>query len=76
MWPILLGALAFPPPLSASAAAAASADLARFSQVEVAPVTTSIYLGSVTLSAGLFLRRGQIYAADYSARVFPYFFFN
>lgn len=77
IWPIVLGALAFSPHLSASTGAAVeSTDLARFSKVEVAPVTTSIYLGSVTLSAGEFLRRGQTYAADYSARVFPYFFFN
>ena len=77
VWPVLLGALVFPLGLSAREPISSDgADLARFSEVEAAPVKTSIYLGSVSLEAGRFIRRGQTYAADYDARVFPYFFFN
>lgn len=59
-WPILL--LAFIP--------------ARYAWVDAQTVKTSIYLGSVTLSASRFVRRDQNYAADYTASVFPYFFLN
>ena len=70
-WPILLGALLFRLSL-----AAAEPALGPFAAVDAAPVKTSIYLGSVTLSAGRFLRQGETYLAPYTAKVFPYFFLS
>jgi len=58
--------------------AAASEDpaLARYSVVTAAPVSTWIYVGSVTLTASPFLRSGTQYNSHYSAKVFPYFFYS
>ena len=47
-----------------------------FAWVDATPVTTSVYLGTVTLTATRFLRQAAGYVAGYSARVFPYFFLN
>jgi hypothetical protein len=49
---------------------------ARYDQVEVPPAKTSIYVGSVTLTMPRFTRKDGAYAADYTAKVVPYFFFN
>jgi hypothetical protein len=70
-WPLLLGALLLSAPLGA-----APPNLGRFATVDAEPVKTSIYLGSVTLSASEFHRQGQMYAADYTAKVFPFFFLS
>lgn len=43
-------------------------------RVIVPPVKTSIYVGSVTLIATPLQRDGEGYAADYQARIFPFFF--
>jgi hypothetical protein len=58
------------------AAAGPGPDLARYDRVEVAPTETSIYVGSVTMTLTTFTRKNAIYRADYSAKVFPYFFYN
>lgn len=50
--------------------------LRRFSVVNADPVTTFIYIGTVSLSATPFLRSGSEYRAHYTAKVFPYFFSN
>jgi len=44
--------------------------------VRVETVKTSIYVGHVTLTTSLFKRTAGIYATEYKARVFPYFFYN
>jgi hypothetical protein len=44
--------------------------------VEVAGMTTSIYIGSVSLDPVRFTRSGASYEGAYGARVFPYSFFN
>ena len=48
----------------------------RFAWVDAAPVKTSIYLGTVALTATRFLREGDVYVAQYGAKVFPYFFMS
>lgn len=50
--------------------------MARYGRVVIAPVKTSIYIGSVTLAAPPFARRDGSYSSSYTARVFPYFFYN
>jgi hypothetical protein len=56
--------------------AAAPADLERFAVVESAPGRTSIYVGTVTFTLTPFIRQGGQYAADYQAKVFPFFFYS
>jgi len=46
----------------------------RFAVVTTAPVTTWIYVGTVTLTASPFIHHGAQFSANYSAKVFPYFF--
>jgi len=79
-WPLFLALLSTaagnPAVAGTAKAGAPEQPLARYAIVETAPVKTSIYLGSVTLDAGPFVRDGQTYTAIYTARVFPYFFFN
>jgi hypothetical protein len=60
----------------AFALACASSAAAPHDRVRVEPVKTSIYVGSVTLTPTEFVREGGEYAADYRAKVFPYFFYN
>ena len=51
-------------------------NLALYAAVDAAPVTTSIYIGSVSLTSGRFLRHDGVYQARYVAKVFPFFFYN
>lgn len=46
------------------------------SQALVEPTRTSIYLGSVRLTLSPLLRRDGAFAADYAAKVVPFFFFS
>jgi hypothetical protein len=67
--------------LSALAAAAVlRADTTRaagdWDAVTVAPMKTSIYIGSVTLSTGVFQREGDTFATTYEAKVRPWFFWS
>ena len=55
---------------------AADADLGRFARVDVETAKTSIYVGSVTMHLTPFLRKGANFHANYTAKVFPYFFWN
>lgn len=48
----------------------------RYAQVMVEPTKTSIYIGSVTLTMPPFARQAGVYSTDYSAKVFPFFFYN
>lgn len=50
--------------------------LSRYAKVVIPPVKTSIYIGSVTLHAPSFVRRDDRYSSSYTAKVFPYFFYN
>lgn len=44
--------------------------------VTVAPVKTSIYVGSVTLTTGVFRRDGDKFDTSYEAKVWPWFFWS
>lgn len=44
-----------------------------WTRVSVPPMKTSIYVGSVTLTAGTFERTGDKWTTTYSAKVFPWF---
>jgi hypothetical protein len=46
---------------------------ATFTRATVAPMKTSIYIGSVTLSTGAFERAGDTWSTTYNAKVFPWF---
>jgi hypothetical protein len=48
----------------------------RYARVTIEPTKTSIYIGSVSLTMPPFTRRAGVYSADYSAKVFPFFFYN
>lgn len=56
--------------------AAADLPLTQFDRVEIAPTKTSIYIGSVSMSLPVFERHHGTYSSTYSAKVFPYFFYN
>lgn len=47
-----------------------------WNRVTVGPMKTSIYVGSVTLNAGPFVREGESFATTYEARVRPWFFWS
>jgi hypothetical protein len=49
---------------------------APFDTVKLGPAKTSIYIGSVSLETPVLRRRDNRYTSTYSARVFPYFFYN
>jgi hypothetical protein len=47
-----------------------------YQRAEVATAKTSIYIGNVKLDMPIFQRDGNHYASTYSAKVFPFFFYN
>jgi hypothetical protein len=47
-----------------------------YDRVEVAPSKTSIYIGVVTMTTPAFVRKDGAYETTYTAKVFPYFFYN
>jgi hypothetical protein len=49
---------------------------ARYNTVIIAPARATIYVGFVTLALGPMARQRGTYASDYSATVWPYFFWN
>jgi hypothetical protein len=70
---LLLGACR----LGAAEAPAAPAPIATgWDRVSVAPMKTSIYVGSVTLTTTVFERQGSALVATYEAKVFPWFFWG
>ena len=48
----------------------------RNAEVTIEPAKTSIYLGTVSLAMPPFARQDGSYTTDYSAKVFPFFFFS
>lgn len=55
---------------------AVDAELSAYARVDIAPSTTSIYIGTVSLTMPPLLRQGSTYQSSYIAKVFPYFFSN
>jgi len=58
------------------AAVASSPTPAVYSEVNVAPTRTSIYIGTVSLTMPTFRRDGLSFRSTYICKVFPYFFYN
>jgi hypothetical protein len=56
----------------------AAAPLAQpeWNRVDVGAMKTSIYIGSVTLQTSAFKSEGNLFSATYSAKVFPWVFWN
>jgi len=50
--------------------------MARYNVVAVKPSSTSIYVGTVSMTIPPFVRKNVVFASTYSAKVFPYFFYN
>lgn len=67
---LLSGALA---PLRADVPAAA---VTGWDRVDIAPMKTSFLIGSVTLTTEPFVRSGSTLAANYEAKVWPWFFWS
>jgi hypothetical protein len=63
---------------AAGAAAAAAVAPAPEPSVtaEIAPASTSIYIGTVKLTVSPMTRQGNAYCSTYTAKVFPYFFYS
>jgi len=47
-----------------------------FATVSIEPAKTSIYIGSVAMTMPTFRRASTRYESSYTAKVFPYFFYN
>jgi hypothetical protein len=62
--------------LLAAAPLRADDSLARFSVVDIKPAVASIYIATVTMTMPPFVRKNVVYSSTYSAKVFPYFFYN
>ena len=58
------------------ARATEDAALQRYDLVTVAPVSTSIYVGSVALTLTPLARKSGVFHSNYVAKVFPYFFWG
>jgi len=56
--------------------AAPAPTLTGWDRVSVAPMKTSIYVGSVALTTGVFERTGSKLTTTYEAKVFPWFFWG
>ncbi|MDO8540351.1 MAG: hypothetical protein Q7S40_07900 [Opitutaceae bacterium] len=57
-------------------AQAAELPLDAFRRVVVPPAKTSIYIGTVTMTMPPFVRANGTYSTAYTAKVFPFFFYN
>ena len=55
---------------------AGNAYAGKYDRVIIDSVKTSIYIGNVTLVTTPLIRTGDVYSAEYHAKVFPYFFSN
>lgn len=60
----------------AAVASAATSPGDHFGKVDVAPTRTSIYIGIVSMTMPTFVRAGSTYTAPYTAKVFPFAFYN
>ena len=50
--------------------------IGEWDSVTIAPGKTSIYVGSVTLTTGVFRRDGDTFSSTYEAKVRPWFFWS
>ncbi len=49
---------------------------ANWNRASIPPIKTSIYVGSVTLTTGVFERTGATLTTNYTAKVFPWVFWS
>jgi len=68
--------LCFVPQVAVLGAQPAASAPTSWEQVTIAPMKTSIYIGSVTLATGTFQRTGSTLATTYTAKVFPWIFWS
>ena len=54
----------------------ADASLSPFNVVYIKPAVTSVIVATVTMTMEPFQRKSVVYSSTYSAKVFPYFFYN
>ncbi len=59
-----------------AAGALFAAERTDWQRVAVTPMKTSVYIGSVRLKAGEFVRDGDTFASTYEAKVTPWFFWS
>ena len=64
------------PPPAPDPAPAPAPVATGWERVAVAPMKTSIYVGSVTLTTGVFERTGSTLSTTYEAKVWPWFFWG
>jgi hypothetical protein len=50
--------------------------LSAFEIVSIKPAITSVIVATVSMTMPDFTRKGEVYSSTYSAKVFPYFFYN
>src|SRR3954462_4010370 len=62
--------------LGAATVASAATNLTTWERVDVAPMKTSLYVGSVRLTTTTFERQGSALTSTYVAKVFPWFPWN
>jgi hypothetical protein len=72
--PLLLAAVVLS--LGAAVLRADEAPLSRYATVEIERTKTSVYIGSVTMTMPPFTRKDGVFHSTYTAKVFPYFFYN
>ncbi len=50
--------------------------MARFNVVDIKPAVVSVFIATVTMTMPPFVRKNTVYSSTYTAKVFPYFFYN
>jgi hypothetical protein len=66
----------FPAPAPATAKPAGAPHGDRSAEVTIEPAKTSIYVGTVSLAMTALTRHDDAYTSDYTAKVFPFFFYS
>lgn len=59
-----------------SRALAADADMVQFNTVAIKPATAYVVIATISMAMPPFVRQGAQFLSTYSARVFPYYYFN
>jgi hypothetical protein len=54
----------------------ADGSLTPFNVVYIKPAVTSVIVATVTMTMAPFVRKKVVYSSTYTAKVFPYFFYN
>ncbi len=77
IWRVLRNAAIAAAAIAAAVTLRSADDIpARFNRVDIRPTTSSIFVGTVTMTMPPFVRRDVVFSSTYIARVFPYFFWS